>query len=92
MKNKLKPVRRGSNSAASPQSKSQQGKASARSPKIVICVWILSDGSEWARVGFPREVFSRIERAASKLKINLEEFFDNAIHSYVAAHEAKGGA
>ena len=84
MKNKLKSVRRGSNSAASPQSKTQHGKAPANSAGTVTCVWFLPDGGEAFRVDFPRELFSRIKRVATKLGITLEQFFDNAISHYAA--------
>jgi hypothetical protein len=49
----------------------------------VTCVWTDPDGSEVARVDFERELFSLIERAASKLRITLQQFFDNAIRNHI---------
>jgi hypothetical protein len=40
---------------------------------------ILPDGSEFARVDFPRDVFALIERAASEMKVTLGQFFLNAL-------------
>ncbi len=92
MKNKLKSVRSGSKSAASSQSKTQHGNAPAHSSGTVTCVWTYPDGREWMRVDFPRQLFSLITRAAGKLGVTLQQFFDNAVRSKVASHRGKGGA
>jgi hypothetical protein len=44
----------------------------------------LPDGSEWARVAFPPELFSLIERTARKMGITLQRFFDNAMRQCAA--------
>lgn len=51
--------------------------------KTVTCILILANGSEVARVDFPHDVFARIETAASKLGITLQQFFENAIRNYI---------
>jgi hypothetical protein len=43
------------------------------------------DGSEFARVDFPREVFERIERARAKSGQTLAEFFNAALQSKLEA-------
>jgi hypothetical protein len=60
-------------------------------PQIITCVWVDSNGYEWARVAFPHALFSRIKSAAAKLGITLEQFFDDAIRSYADSLKAKGG-
>jgi uncharacterized protein (DUF1778 family) len=60
--------------------------------ETVTCVFTLPDGSEVARVDFPREVFSRIERAAAKRGITLEQFFINAIRHYIAKYANRRAA
>jgi hypothetical protein len=51
--------------------------------KTVTCILMLPDGSEVARVDFPRQYFSRIEAAASRLGISLQQFFCNAIRNFI---------
>ena len=94
MKNKLKSARRGSKTAAASQSKTKTHKANAphrpRPSGTVTCVWTASDGSEWERVEFPRDLFARIESCASKLGISLQQFFDNAIRNFVKSQAIRG--
>jgi hypothetical protein len=54
-------------------------------PGIITCVWVGSDGSEYTRVDFPCEIFAHIERAASKLRISLQQFFERAIRNYISS-------
>jgi len=58
----------------------------------VTCVWLVSDGSEWARVEFPGNLFARIKRAASKLGITLQEFFENAIRNFIELRKDRRAA
>jgi predicted nucleic-acid-binding protein len=83
MKNKLKSTKRSSKTAAGSQSKTAQGKTRLAPVRIDACVWYLEDGSKWARVDFPWDVFVLIKRAARELNITLQQFFDNAIHDYI---------
>jgi hypothetical protein len=61
-------------------------------PKTVTCILILPDGSEVARVDFPSDVFARIEAAASKRGITLDQFFYNAIRNYIELCERRRAA
>jgi len=51
--------------------------------RTITCILILADGTEVARVDFPRDVFARIEHAASKQGISIGQFFVNAIQHYI---------
>ena len=59
---------------------------------VVTCVWTKADGSEFARVDFERELWSRIERAASELGITLQQLFDNAVHDYCSSRDSRRAA
>ena len=84
-------VRRNSSSrTAAPQSKTQHRGQVAAGP--VTCVWIGPDGSECARVDFPPEVYSLIKRAATKLGITIQQFFDNAIRDFIKSHDGRRDA
>ena len=92
MKKTSRILKNGSPAAAVPQSKTQHGKAPTRPAGPVTCVWIGPDGSECARVDFPPEFFSLIKRAASKLGITIQQFFDNAIRDFIKSHDGRRAA
>ena len=58
----------------------------------VTCILILADGSEVARVDFPRDIFVRIEAAASRLGITLQQFFCNALRNHIRSQSARRAA
>jgi len=58
----------------------------------VTCVWTGPDGREVASVEFHRELFSRIERAASKMHVSLQQFFDDAIRDFTHSRENRRAA
>jgi len=51
--------------------------------ETVTCVLILRDGSEFARVDFPSDVFARIEQIASKDGISLGQLFMKALRNHI---------
>jgi uncharacterized protein (DUF1778 family) len=57
--------------------------------KAVTCILILANGSEVARVDFPRDIFTRIEAAASRLGITLQQFFCNAIRNHIRSQAVR---
>jgi hypothetical protein len=61
-------------------------------PWTITCVWFMPDGSEWVRVEFEREVFVLIKRAAAKLGISLQKFFDNAIRAKIDSRDNRRAA
>jgi hypothetical protein len=70
----------------------QQDQARRLAAGTVTCVWTCPDGSEWARVEFERELFSRIEYAASKLGVTLQQFFEKAIRHHIDSHHDRRAA
>jgi hypothetical protein len=69
-----------------------QERAQRLAAGTVTCVWTQADGSEFARVDFERELWSRIERAASELGITLQQLFDNAVHDYCSSRDSRRAA
>jgi hypothetical protein len=96
MKNKLKSVRRGSKPAAASQPKTNARKATAplthQRAAIITCVLILRDGSEFARVDFPTDVFACIEQVASKEGITLAQLFMKALRHQLASQKIRRAA
>jgi hypothetical protein len=60
--------------------------------ETMTCVLILHDGSEFARVDFPCEVFARIEHATSKQGISLGQFFINALRHFIDSQDSRRAA
>ena len=73
-----------------------EGVAQERAERLaagtVTCVWTRPDGSEFARVDFERELWSRIKRAASEMDITLQQLFDNAVHDYCVSEHNRRAA
>jgi hypothetical protein len=64
----------------------------ARPGGTVTCILILPNGSEVARLDFPRNVFARIETVAAKLGITLQQFFEKAIRNYIRSQSIRRAA
>ena len=96
MKNQSRIRKNGSPTGPAAQLKTKLHQAAAprrhRPSGAITCVWTGSDGSEFARVEFPGELFARIELVASKLGITLEQFFDYAIRDFVRSQAVRRAA
>jgi uncharacterized protein (DUF1778 family) len=51
--------------------------------ETITCILTRPDGTEVARVDFPRSVLVQIDHAASKLGISIGQFFVNAIQHFI---------
>ena len=60
--------------------------------ETVTCVFNDPDGRVLSRVELPRDAFARIEAAASKLDITLDQFFNNAIGHYIGLRTGRRAA
>jgi hypothetical protein len=96
MKTPSRIPKNGSRRAAVPQVKSPRAirvppldpaaAALPRSVRTVICIFRTPDGKEFARVDFPRKVFTLIQRTACDRGITVAELFHNAIEAYCNKH------
>jgi hypothetical protein len=86
-------ARQSSRPSAAPQPKTNAHKATVPRPHqragIITCVLILPDGSEFARVDFPSDVFARIEQVALKQGISLGELFIRALRNYIRSQSVR---
>ena len=96
MKNRNRVRKNSSPTAAASQCKTnapnKKAPASRQVAETVTCVWVLPDGSEFARVEFPGDLFARIKRAATKLDVTLQEFFENAILNFIELRKDRRAA
>jgi hypothetical protein len=89
-------ARQSSRHSAAPQPKTNAHKATVPSPRqragIITCVLILPDGSEFARVDFPSDVFALIEHVASSQGISIGQLFMKALRKHIASQESRRAA